>query len=93
MGTTTIRDFTRTVCRYVERQFILRTDSKTYPSGYRYSLHFGTIHGDTILRYDNSHEIEKGHERHTVSGVEQIEFPGMIELVERFESEVEQYLE
>lgn len=92
MGTTTLRDFTRTFDGYVERQFIRLTTSNSYPSGYRYSLHFGTLEGTTILRYDNSHEVQKGHERHTMGGVEEIEFPGMIELIERFEREIGHYI-
>ena len=57
-------------------------------SGYKYSLHFGTLDGETILRYDNSHEETKEHERHTADEVEEIEFPGMVELLERFKAEV-----
>jgi len=64
-----------------------KTDDSAYPSGYKYSLHFGTLDGETILRYDNSHEDMKGHEHHTADGVEEIEFPGMVELLERFEEE------
>lgn len=91
MGTQTLRDITRPFDGYVERQVIRLTTAETYPSGYRYSLHFGTLEGTTILRYDNSHELEKGHERYTPYGVEEIEFPGMIELIGRFEREIEQY--
>jgi predicted transcriptional regulator len=36
-------------------------------------------------QYDNAHEHHKGHERHTPDGVEEIEFPGMEALVQRFE--------
>lgn len=43
----------------------------------------------TILRYDNAHERTKGHERHTAHEVERIEFPGMSELLARFEREVD----
>ncbi|WP_394353850.1 DUF6516 family protein [Halolamina sp. CBA1230] len=44
-----------------------------------------------MLRYDNSHEDTKGHERHTADEVEEIDFPGMIELLERFEEEVTEH--
>ncbi|WP_436930020.1 toxin-antitoxin system TumE family protein [Halosimplex halobium] len=63
---------------------IATTDDDAYPSGWRYALHFGTIDGETILRYDNAHEDTKGHEKHTEEGVEQIEFPGMTPLYEEF---------
>ncbi|SEH58532.1 MULTISPECIES: DUF6516 family protein [Halopenitus] len=85
-----IRDFTNTFDGYVERQTIIETDDPAYPSGYKYSLHFGTLDGETVLRYDNAHEDTKGHERHTSEGVTEIEFPGMIELLERFETEVDE---
>lgn len=91
MGAQTIRDFTNTVDGYVERQTIIKTDDAAYPSGYKYSLHFGTLDGETIRRYDNSHEDTKGHERHTGDEVEEIEFPGMVELVEQFENEVAEH--
>lgn len=85
----------------VERIKIARTDDPKYPCGWDYSLHFGALdqkeaaafgleaeEDGTILRYDNAHERTKGHERHTVDGVEHIEFPGMAELLSRFEHEV-----
>jgi hypothetical protein len=59
-------------------------DDDAYPSGWRYSLHYGTTDGKTILRYDNAHEETKGHEKHTGDTVEEIEFPGMVPLYERF---------
>lgn len=68
--------------------------SDAYPSGWRYSLHLGDGDGNTIVRYDNAHEDVKGHERHTGDGPdddEQIEFPGMSELYERFRREVIEY--
>jgi hypothetical protein len=55
-----------------------------------YSLHLGTLGGDTILRYDNAHERSKGHERHAGDGVERIEFPGMLALYARFKREVDE---
>lgn len=91
MGARTIRDFTNTFDGHVERQTISKTDASAYPCGYKYSLHFGTPDGETIVRYDNSHEDTKGHERHTREAVERIEFPGMVELIERFEDEIASY--
>lgn len=74
----------------VLRVSIQRTDADAYPSGWRYTLHYGLQADDDapLLRYDNAHEREKGHERHTPDGVELIEFPGMESLYDRF---IEEY--
>lgn len=82
----------------VVRIFVMRTDRDTYPSGWAYKLHYGatepnppeTLADGTIRRYDNSHEDTKGHERHVAPDPEPeiLEFPGMIELWERFWSEI-----
>lgn len=47
---------------------IRRTGDAEYPSGWRYSLHYGfqADEDTSILRYDNSHERENGHERHSI---------------------------
>lgn len=74
---------------HVESVTIRRTSDETYPSGWKYSLHYGEIGGETLLRYDNAHERTKGHERHTPSAVELIEFPGMEALYRRFKREKE----
>jgi len=39
--------------------------------------------------YDNAHERTKGHERHTEDEIEEIAFPGMADLLARFQREVE----
>ncbi|GGN24001.1 hypothetical protein GCM10009021_27060 [Halarchaeum nitratireducens] len=67
-----------------------QTEHDEYPSRRDYSLHFGEVGGDTILRYDNAHERTKGHERHIRDDVEYIDFPGMLELYERFAREVDE---
>lgn len=65
----------------VMRRRIIRTDDPKYPSGFRYSLHYGYVDGrGTILRYDNENETVGCHERHDADGVARIEFPGMMEL-------------
>ena len=80
------------------RVFVLRTSREAYPSGWAYSLHYGsrkphpslTLDDETILRYDNSHEDTKGHELHKAPDLEpkRIEFPGMVELWDRYWSEI-----
>ena len=74
---------------------VRRTDDVTYPCGWKYRLHFGTTEGTTLLRYDNSHERTKGHERHfTENGIERterIDFPGMDALLNRFYREIEEF--
>lgn len=77
----------------VVRVSICRTDDDAYPSGWRYTLHYGALTADsetlddgTIRRYDNAHEDTKGHERHVAPDPEpeRIEFPGIEALYERF---------
>lgn len=85
----TVEEYTRTIDGYVEHVRIRRTDDEQYPSGWDYALHYGTVAGETLLRYDNAHERSKGHERHTPDGTEEIDFPGMVDLLERFQDEVE----
>jgi uncharacterized protein YifE (UPF0438 family) len=75
----------------VESVTIRTTDDPKYPSGWDYSLHFGTVEGDLVVRYDNAHERTKGHERHTPNGTEEIEFPGMFELLARFQRKIRAY--
>ncbi|MFB6309403.1 MAG: DUF6516 family protein [Haloarculaceae archaeon] len=86
----TERELTEKTGEYVKHIRVRRTTDDKYPSGYDYTLHYGTVDGETLLRYDNAHERQKGHERHTSDGVETIEFPGMTELIERFEAELEE---
>ncbi|PSP61609.1 hypothetical protein BRC77_12415 [Halobacteriales archaeon QH_8_64_26] len=81
----------------VVRVSIRRTDSDAYPSGWRYTFHYGalsagseTLDDGTIRRYDNAHEDTNGHELHVAPNPEPetIDFPGIEELYERFWDEV-----
>ncbi|WP_049892271.1 toxin-antitoxin system TumE family protein [Haloquadratum walsbyi] len=59
----------------VENLVIRRTtDTDAYPSGWKYTLHLGTLQDLTLIRYDNAHEDTKGHELHTASGDADVEF-------------------
>jgi hypothetical protein len=86
---TTIEDWRAVEAGYVVAVTIRQTDDEQYPSGWDYSLHFGEVGGETVLRYDNAHEPTKGHERHSHGEVEHIDFPGMLELYDRFTREAE----
>jgi len=41
------------------------------------------------VRYDNSHERNKGHERHVGDNTEEIEFTSMDDVLRRFYEDVE----
>jgi len=83
----------RTVVRFLVR----RTSDPAYPSGWRYTFHYGaltaspeTLDDGTIRRYDNAHETTKGHELHAAPDPDPItiEFPGIEELYEPFWDEI-----
>lgn len=61
-----------------------------HPEGLKYTLHLGTVGGETLVRYDNAHE---SHHVHRGGEVEEIEFEGMTELVERFLTHVQKHVE
>lgn len=91
-GYATVEDYTNYYQeQLVESVTIRTTDDPAYPSGWDYSLHLGTVEGDLVVRYDNAHERTKGHERHAPDGTETFEFPGMFQLLARFEREVRAY--
>ena len=82
------------------RLMIRRSADDAYPSGWRYALHYGAVATDaidgptlddgTIRRYDNAHEDTKGHELHVAPDPTPttIQFPGMVELYDRFWNEI-----
>lgn len=75
----------------VVRRRIYRTDDEAYPCGFRYALHYGHTDGrGTILRYDNENQTPGRHERHRGETVERIEFPGMMQLRDRFLTKIKQ---
>jgi len=68
------------------------TDTETYPSGWKYTLHLGTLEDLTLVRYDNAHEGTKGHELHTAAGDRgDVEFPGMEERLVEFWASADEY--
>lgn len=66
-------------------------DTDAHPSGWKYSLHLGTLEDLTLVRYDNAHEDTKGHERHTAVGDDDGEFPGMEALLVEFWATADEY--
>jgi len=72
----------------VESVKVVKTDDDEYPCGWKYRLHYGTVGGKTLLRYDNSHERQKGHEKHTGDETHGVEFSTMENLLRRFHREV-----
>lgn len=79
----------------VEVVHVRRTEDDAYPCGFNYSLHLHRkSDGVELLRYDNAHEREKGHERHAIDQSEPdiIEFPGMMDLYDRFQRELPDYV-
>lgn len=89
MAHTVVEDVEDRIGTRVVRRKIIQTDDPQYPSGYRYTLHYGYTDGrGTILRYDNENETTGRHDRHTPAGVEEIEFPGTMALRDRFIDEI-----
>lgn len=82
-----VRDRRRDFGTEVVRIRVLQVpESEKFPEGIKYAFHYGRTTGDDpILRYDNHHGT---HERHSGPDVEEIEFPGLEALFERFVSEL-----
>ncbi|MFC6907251.1 toxin-antitoxin system TumE family protein [Halalkalicoccus tibetensis] len=65
--------------------------SERYPDGVHYSMQYGTTDGSLIFRYDNfpDHPGAAEHHKHIgESRVEDIDFPGVLDLYRRFKAEV-----
>lgn len=72
--------------RVLRRKAMSVPRSSKYPEGIKYRFHYGTLNGETLLRYDNSHGV---HEKHVGETTEEIDYPGIAELHRRFSNEVE----
>ncbi len=83
-----VRDYRRedSSGRIIRVKIMRVPESKKFPEGIKYRMHYGTRDGDTILQYDNSHGK---HERHTGTTTEYIKFPGIADLYRRFREEIE----
>jgi hypothetical protein len=87
-----VHRYTHVESGLVENVAIRRTDDTgTYPSGWKYTLHLGTLEDLTLVRYDNAHETTKGHERHTAVGDTDGAFPGMEALLVEFWATADEY--
>ena len=84
--------YTHVEAGLVENVMLRRVeDTDSYPSGWKYRLHLGTLEDLTLLRYDNSHEDTKGHELHTAAGDVDPEFPGMEAVLAEFWASADEY--
>jgi hypothetical protein len=85
--------YTHVEAGLVENVVLRSTDATdVYPSGWRYTLHLGTLEDLTLVRYDNAHEDTKGHERHTAAGdAEDVAFPGMEARLVEFWASADEY--
>jgi hypothetical protein len=77
--------------RYAEVVAYTVPESDRYPEGIKYSMQYGNIAGETLIRYDNypDHPGAAHHHKHTADGaVEDVEFASLRDLYDRFKSEV-----
>lgn len=85
-----VEDWTERTATHVTRVKIYQTDDPAYPSGWRYALHYGyRDERGLVLRYDNENRTRGRHERHDEDGITEIEFPGMLDLRDRFVDEID----
>ena len=80
--------------RYAEARAWSVPSSDRYPEGVKYAFQYGTLDGETIIRYDNfpDHPGAAPHHKHTADGdVVPVDFDGVGPLFERFQSEVRAY--
>jgi len=65
--------------------------SEDFPQGVKYSFQYVDAEGDTLLRFDNSpYHLDVGrHHRHTSEAtIEALEFTGLPDLIDQFQTEV-----
>ena len=73
----------------VKIRIITVPESKKFPEGIKYSMHYGLPdEEDPILRYDNAHGV---HEKHASGKVEEIEFTSVWNLYQKFRNKVKQH--
>lgn len=80
--------------RYAEVTAWRVPESDRYPDGIKYSMQYGNVAGETIIRYDNfpDHPRASHHHKHTSDGdVADIEFDSLRTLYERFKHEVRRH--
>ena len=71
-------------------------ESEEFPQGLKYSFQYINPDGDTLLRYDNSpyHRDIGRHHRHAPDGeITPLEFTGLAELIDDFQTEVTEIYE
>ena len=71
-------------------------EGEDFPQGLKYSFQYMDADSNTLLGFDNSpyHLTVGRHHRHTLEGnIETLEFTGLPELVDRFQTEVNEIYE
>jgi hypothetical protein len=79
---------------YAEVSAFRVPESDRYPEGIKYSMQYGNVAGETIVRYDNfpDHPDASHHHKHRSDGsVEDVAFDGLQTLFERFKTEVTEH--
>jgi hypothetical protein len=69
-------------------------ESDRYPERINYSMQYGNVAGETIIRYDNfpDHPDAAHHHKHRSDGsVEDVDFDGIRPRFERFRTEVNEH--
>ncbi|CDK39360.1 DUF6516 family protein [Halorubrum sp. AJ67] len=70
--------------------------TEDFPQGLKYSFQYMDADGDTLLRYDNSpYHLDIGrHHRHPPDGeITKLEFEGLSDLINEFQTEVHEIYE
>ena len=71
-------------------------ESDEFPEGLKYSFQYMDAAGETLLRFDNApYHLDVGrHHRHTPEGeIESLEYTGLPDLIEQFQTEVTELYE
>lgn len=93
-GTLLLRERENFGDRYADVRAWDVPESDRYPDGVKYSLQYGTLESETLIRYDNfpDHSGAAHHHKHTRDAdVEDVDFDGILPLYRQFKTEVTDY--
>lgn len=78
--------------RYAEVTAWRVAESDRYPEGVKYSMQYGNVAGETIIRFDNFPDHPDASPHHTVDGeVEDVTFDSLRDLYDQFKDEVRRH--